>query len=224
MMNSYDLLVISETHFSERIKCPLNFSFIGRSSKILSKKPRGGVALFKHKNFENSIEVICDSFRDCLVCRVSDTDIIIVAMYIPPSNSEYHDEIYMKNLDLIYNKFKSTHLIITGDLNSRVGSIVYKNTSIQHTANPDHTVNSNGRDLLHWINNNNDMILVNGLIHGDSTFDSTFTYYRGTLRSQNDIALSNNIQNIQSFRVLKNFFTQIIVLFQCVAQLYLNYP
>ena len=84
----------------------------------------------------------------------------------------------MRNLDLIHNKFQSTHLIITGDLNARMGSVIYKNDSIRHTANPDPVINSNGRDLLEWIGSNNDMILVNGYIKGDITFDSTFTCYR----------------------------------------------
>ena len=43
LINQYDILILSETHFSQRIKCPDDFTFICRSEQVLSKKPRGGV-------------------------------------------------------------------------------------------------------------------------------------------------------------------------------------
>ena len=203
MMKRYDVLILSETHFAQRIKCPDDFTFISRSDEVLSKKPRGGVAVYKNKKFENQIEVICKSFRDCVVCHIASTDITIAAMYIPPSNSEYYDKIYMKNLELIYDQFKTAHLLVIGDMNARMGKISYKNPSIKHVDNPDITVNCNGRDMLRWIEDNDEMILVNGYIHEKGVFDSGFTYYRGRLRSQNDVMISNKIQNIEAFDILE---------------------
>ena len=203
LINQYDILILSETHFSQRIKCPDDFTFICRSEQVLSKKPRGGVALYKNKKFESQVEVICDNLRDCVVCQVADTDLTLAAVYIPPSNSEYYDEIYMRNMDLIYNQFHPTHLLVIGDMNARLGTMSYKNHLIKHVVNPDTTINCNGRNLTKWVEDNNDMILVNGFIHEKGAFDSQFTYHRGTLRSQNDLVFSNEIQKIRSFNILE---------------------
>ena len=45
MLNNYDVIVISETHFNERTRCPEGFAYKGRSQKVPSKIPRGGVAI-----------------------------------------------------------------------------------------------------------------------------------------------------------------------------------
>ena len=42
MMKRYDVLVLSETHFAQRIKCPDDFTFISRSDEVLSKKTTPG--------------------------------------------------------------------------------------------------------------------------------------------------------------------------------------
>ena len=52
MFEEYDVVVVTETHFSDRIKCPDDFMLIGRSKKIASKKPRGGVAIYKKKSLK----------------------------------------------------------------------------------------------------------------------------------------------------------------------------
>ena len=147
------------------------------------------------------MEVVCNTLRDCVVCRVTNTNIILAAVYIPPSNSEYFDEIYMKNLELLCNGFKSSHLLIAGDCNARTGTISYTDSTIKHLINPD-TTNHNGRELKRFIAANEDMVVLNGYSHPLGTFDSKFTYYRGTLKSQNDVALSNKIDNITSFKIM----------------------
>ena len=84
-----------------------------------------------------------------------------------------------------------------GDWNSRVGDISYTDPRITHYRNPDDTVNSNGRQILKWIEQNQDMLLMNGLKYEDKHFDSDYSFYRGRLMSQNDIAFSNDIKSIQ---------------------------
>ena len=74
-IETYDIVIISETHFAVRIKCPEDFMYIGRSKEIKSKRARGGVALFKKKNSDLQMEIVCDSFRDCVICRICNTDI-----------------------------------------------------------------------------------------------------------------------------------------------------
>ena len=112
------MLCISESHFGIRSKCPNDFTLVGRSKKVESKSPRGGVAIFKSRSCSVDLELMSDDFQDSVICRIMNTDVLLVAMYIPPSNSVYFDEKYFANLDLISDVFKSHQLIILGDFNS----------------------------------------------------------------------------------------------------------
>ena len=82
-LNSFDIVCICETHFGVRSKALVNFTLISRSKKIESKSPRGGVALYKNNSCSIDVEIIYYGFRDCVVCRIKNTDVILVAMYIP---------------------------------------------------------------------------------------------------------------------------------------------
>ena len=200
-LKKFDIVLINETHFNERIKCPDGFIFEGRSEKIESKTPRGGVAVFKNKQCSINIEIICNSMRDCIVFEVKNSSMVIAAQYIPPSNSIYFDGIYMENLKLLYDKFKIKNLLLLGDLNARVGDVSYSDPAIKHCKNPDNIVNSNGRQLLKWMEQREDMILLNGLRYKDRHFDSNYTFYRGQSKSQNDLAFSNDVSSILSFSI-----------------------
>ena len=58
----FDLVIINETHFGVRSKCPENFTLIGRSKKVISKLPRGGVAIYRSPSCPLDIELIYDGF------------------------------------------------------------------------------------------------------------------------------------------------------------------
>ena len=112
MLNNYDVIVISETHFNERTRCPEGFAYEGRSQKVPSKIPRGGVAIYRNVRSHIQVEVLCDSLRDCVVFEIKHSNLVIAAQYIPPSNSIYFDDIYMDNLNLIHDKYGSKNLIM----------------------------------------------------------------------------------------------------------------
>ena len=91
-----------------------------------------------------------------------------------------------------------------GDLNARVGDIIYDKPYVTYAKNPDCTVNSNGRKILKWIDQANDMLLVNGYVgYNGKKFDTDFTFYRGKVKSQNDLAFTNDIESIKSFNILQ---------------------
>ena len=46
LFDDFTLLVISETHFLKRHKCPENFKLVGRSVPIGGRVGRGGVAVY----------------------------------------------------------------------------------------------------------------------------------------------------------------------------------
>ena len=134
--------MLNETHFNERIKCPDGFVYEGRSEKIESKNPRGGVAVFRNRRCSLNIEMICNTLRDCVIFQVKNSNMVIAAQYIPPSNSVYYNEIYMENLKLLHNKYKSKKFLLLGDLNARIGDISYENPTIMHCKNSDTAVNT----------------------------------------------------------------------------------
>ena len=192
-------MIINVTHLRIRSKCPKDFTLVGRSAD-LSKTPRGGVAIFKNVRCDLDIELVYDGLQDCVMCRVRNTDLMIIALYIPPSNSTYFKDEYFSNLDLIYNRFRSYVFLIMGDLNPRVGTPTY-DTDLRYFDNPDSTINSNGMKLLNWLKGKKDAFIVNGLVTDQKNSDSKFTFFRGNLRSQNDLLISNSQNILKSFTI-----------------------
>ena len=105
-----------------------------------------------------------------------DTPIIIAALYIPPINSVYFDDSYFMNLDIIYRKFYNQQIIITGDLNCRIGTPKY-DVGLNYSNNPDGITNTNGDKLLQWLEEKN-VVVVNGLRWKRKEYDSKYTCYR----------------------------------------------
>ena len=58
LMDKMDLIIIMETHFGIRTRCPEGFEIICRSKEVESKRPGGGVALYKKKTFTMQIGVM----------------------------------------------------------------------------------------------------------------------------------------------------------------------
>ena len=52
---------------------------------------------------------------------------------------------------------------------------------------------------------NYDICIVNGRIVNNKIFDSKFTFFRGKVRSQNDLVLSNSLETIDSFSVMDKY-------------------
>ena len=58
ILDDADILIVQETHFNIRVRCPTGFLFIARSAPIESKVPRGGVAIYKNERKEFDIDVV----------------------------------------------------------------------------------------------------------------------------------------------------------------------
>ena len=98
------IIIIPETHFGVRVRCPKDFLFISRSQRVKSKVPRGGVAVYKNVQSDFDIDVICNDLRDCIIMKIRNTELIIAAPYITTHNSLYYDNIYFSNLELNFNR------------------------------------------------------------------------------------------------------------------------
>ena len=171
------------------------------SRKVVSKIPSGGVAIFDIITCRLQINMVYNGLRDCVICHIKNSDIIIAAVYIPPSNSKYFDNIYFTNLEIIYNKFKSCQLMIMGDINCQICTPNY-NCKWNYSENPDQSINTNGKTLLNSLRNKDDIRIVNGLCVKNTLSHPKFTFYKGNLRSQYDFVLSNASEIIDSFRIM----------------------
>ena len=192
--------MVNETHFGVRSRTLDGFYFVGRSVKIESKAPRGGVAIYKNLRLDVDIDILSLVFRDCVVFKIRYTTVIFAAMYIPPRNSAYYDDSYFKNCELLMDYYKDKNLIIAGDLNSRIGTIP------NHSVNPDPVINQNGTTLRGILESNPTFTVVNGLEIGQ--FDSKFTFYRGKVRSQVDLTITNTVKCVKSLEIChKNIYS-----------------
>ena len=193
-------MILSETHFNIRTKCPEGFYIVGRSKASESTKARGGVAVFKNLSSNLKLKVIIDNLIDCVIFEICNTPIVIMALYIPPSNSAYFDDMYFNNLDLVMNHFKDRHVFIMGDMNSRIGTPSHK--QIDYMVNPDNTINSHGRTLMKMMEEYKEWNIANGAIYSGRTYDTKFTFYRGDVQSQNDLCITNWIDDLKELNIL----------------------
>lgn len=103
----YDIIVLTETHFNIRSKCPENFVIVATSPPTESKRPRGGVAIYKKIHCPLQFTTLLN-IPDCTVCEIQNTNIVLIACYIPPNNSQYYsDELFdqLKGMiDYLYQK------------------------------------------------------------------------------------------------------------------------
>ena len=72
------VLIIQESHFNIRIRCPKGFLFITRLELIESKSPRGGVTVFKNISYDFDIEKV-SNFRDSVIMKIKSSDVIIAS-------------------------------------------------------------------------------------------------------------------------------------------------
>ena len=196
-----DVLIISETHFNKRTKCPNDYILIENSPPTESKRPRGGVAIYKRIHCPLQFVTILN-LPDCIVCEIIDTNILLIAIYIPPNNSPYYKDDYFENLKAIIQHYMQHKTIyIMGDLNCRYGDMNTQHLS--YKPNPDPTINPNGQKLRNLLAETPNLTILNGLIHQNKTFDSKHTFSRGKSASQIDICITNNIDDTSNLKIQK---------------------
>ena len=82
LIEDIEILVIVESHFNIRSKCPDNFTLVGRSKPLAAKSPRGGVAIYKNKGSNLIIDIVCDSLPDCVIFELRNSTALFIACYI----------------------------------------------------------------------------------------------------------------------------------------------
>ena len=104
-IGDFEILVVIESHFNVRSKCPDNFTLVGRSKPTAAKSPRGGVAVYKSNTSNLIIDVVSDSLPDCVVFELRNSTALFIACYIPPRNSAYYSDAYFNHLIMACESF-----------------------------------------------------------------------------------------------------------------------
>ena len=195
LFESHDLIVIMETHFVKRQKCPENFTLIAKSENLNNAR-RGGVAVYMKRSLDMRFHVYDNICPDAVVFSIKGTRSIFIAPYITPETSRYAIEGIFLQLKIIISNFKDYSIYLMGDLNARCGTL--DNSNVQYAPNPDDAINSYGRKLVNLCDECQ-LTIVNGLKTRTKTFDSKFTFYRGKGRSQNDWFITNHVDSIEHF-------------------------
>ena len=197
----FDIVIIGESHFKIRIKCP-----IGKSKTKLSKKGRGGVAVYRKFQSRVKLIMISDDFPDAVLFEIEGSNIIIAAIYITPSNNIYFNDKYFQNLKILLDLYVLHQtIIIIGDLNARMAND-FSSKGITYQSYPDENKNPNCKTLKEIIDEYDDILLINGLQLQNKSFDSKFTFYRGRLKSQIDVCLSNNVDILNEFHIMDKLY------------------
>ena len=172
-------MIIIETHFGKRHKCPDDYSLVGRSlPRSFKSKLCGSVAIYKKVDAQLKLRVITDNLFDTVVMEIEDSSSILVASYIPPSNTVYYTDIYFENLCVILDSFSTTkRLYIIGDLNSRIGNHFPK-YGFNYLENPDDICNQNGKRLIEILKCYGKISVVNGICNRNRINDSKFLCIR----------------------------------------------
>ena len=85
-------------------------------------------------------------------------------------------------------------------MNSRIGTPSHDH--FEYKENPDSITNTNGRTLNRILKNHKELLVINGLMYNDLKYDTKFTFYRKNVHSQNDLCISNSMDDIQELHIL----------------------
>ena len=81
MFAAHEILVVMETHFNVRHKCPDCFSLVARSAKFGGITGRGGVAIYVRDKLSINFRIFEDVCPDAVVLEIIDTDIVVIAPF-----------------------------------------------------------------------------------------------------------------------------------------------
>ena len=206
LFDKSDILIIGESHFKIRVKSPENFYLVGKSKPNPSKKSRGGLAVYRKIKSRINLKLLSEEFEDAVIFEIDGSNVVIAAVYIPPSNSKYFNDQYFRNLRILLDLYANhREIIIIGDLNARMAN-EFQPKGFVYQNNPDENKNSNGKILKDIISEYDDILLINGLKTGNKYFDYKFTFYRGRLKSQIYVCLSNNVDILNDFKIMDKLF------------------
>ena len=94
-------------------------------------------------------------------------------------------------------------MLCIGDLNARIGDLHSTQERITYKKNPDGVRNQNGKTLLELLSEHKKFHVLNGICSEFLKCPSEFSFFRGTVCSQNDMCITNDLDIIEDFSFLK---------------------
>ena len=183
IIKDWDIAVLTETRSSlsnfhlDGYQC-FNFAHINLNGK--STTSSGGIAIIYKNDFEYTFIRIHEIGPSMYAaefdgCKLGfDKNILIVGVYIPHSESSFYNEDVWITLQNFLETHTNYHLILAGDFNARIGSLVptlslasecdlsTKNILEVNRSSEDKRVNCQGKDFIAMCSNTN-FIILNGL-------------------------------------------------------------
>ena len=133
----------------------------------------------------------------------------IYSVYIPPSNSPYHDQQSVPTLGTIFIEADKDErsVFAMGDLNARFSELNDLMKNDKYEKNPDEGKNENAKDIINNIFNTSTCTPINHLIKGGNHFGGGITFIRGKKQSQLDWPLcnKNGLTKVESFEVIEQY-------------------
>ena len=208
-LQSYDIILLSETHTIQGDKIKVesfeNYDFPDLDCNL--EYPRGGTCILTKKHLKNYIQSIYKVKTDCIKIELVNGD-QLNSVYIPPSNSPYHNEQIIPILGTMFIEADKDEIsmVAIGDINARFGDLNDVTNTFKYNKNPDVGKNDNAKDIVDSIYNTSTCTPINHLIMGEIQFGGGITFIRGKQESQLDWALCNKsaLAKLKSFEVVEN--------------------
>ena len=144
-------MLLSETHATQRksIKSDIFDVYEYPDLTCNVAHPRGGSCILIKKLLKNYILSVTKVTTDWIRIDLANGD-QVHAMYIPPSDSPYFDQLTIPTLGTLFveNDRNKTSIIVMGDINSRFGQLNDIIQSEKYEANPGNQRNANVKDII----------------------------------------------------------------------------
>ena len=184
MLSNFDIIFITETHFTKGQKFDLN-DFVSRHnaySTVDDVKPRGGISCFLKPVLLKYINNIQLDIPGHVVIDFKNGNTIF-GSYIAPYDSAYYDITDFSCVANMFYPVDHNRIIIGGgDMNGRVGDVNYRlPKSMTYSPNVDKVVNSHGNEIIS-ICKSFKCFIVNNLVYNTKTFMGDFTFNKANLK------------------------------------------
>ena len=199
----YDIVILSELKTAYKIDVPGYVPV--RSSVIDGEGARGGV-LVLFKNYLWPRVYVKQVLKDQVWFTVHPFNLMFGACYVAPSDSSFFDPASFCHIQEECIEGRQEVLVL-GDLNARLGDLSPHADPrlFSYTANPDTSVNANGRELSNLCRSCN-LVPVNHMVCQNVVCEGGLTFRRGgSWVSQLDWALvsKTSVNVVNDFRILK---------------------
>ena len=212
-----DLIVLTETwsQTDQLTHCPPGYCEVLvpsiKSKNIRRGRMSGGILVWYKEEFHSQITPEKQGKSHIWLkldksLGITDRDLYLCALYIPPIDSPYYDDNIFETLHSEITNFQAQgHVILFGDLNARTGiepdvidpkgnnhvfghSSIFATPTIPHRNNLDFQINQNGKELVHLCRALG-LYIANGRFRGDSL--GRFTYSSALGSSVVDYAITD---------------------------------